>query len=549
MKMKYFIGALLSFVISVSAFAQNSPGADYLSLGETKLAKEYFTKNVGQSPEESHYYLGEIAFLEGNMAEAKSQYSQSASANPELGLGAVGLAKLELKSNPKVGEDQLKEVQKKNKKNVTVLLAIAKAYFDNGMKDKALNVIAEAKKADKKNPYIYILEGDMLAKENNPGGAAGQYDQAINFDPNCVLAYMKGAKVYEYINRKTAAELLQKAIAIRPDYKIAYKDLADLHYRDGFYPEAIAAYKEFFAGGDYTIDDITRYAASEYFTKGYAEAKKVMTQGLNREPNNFVLNRLLMYTENDTKNYEAGLAAGEKFFSLPLPSDTAKYLVSDYMSYANILSETGHKEKAIDQYKKAIELDPSKVSLFKDMATTYAKDGQYLEAAEIYKKYLETLGEKADATDYYQLGGYYLSAGANVDSDTTLSKEEIKAKAAPFYKEADAAYAIVAERKPESYLGYYQRARTNYQLDPDSELGLAKPFYEQTITALLADPEPNNKILIEAYSYLSYYYYLQYDKNKKADDKASVKLYAEKVLELDPENANGKALFEFANGK
>ena len=550
MKMKYFIGALLSFAISVSAFAQNSPGADYLSLGETKLAKEYFTKNVGQSPEESHYYLGEIAFLEGNMAEAKSQYSQSASANLELGLGAVGLAKLELKSNPKAGEDQLKEVQKKNKKNVTVLLAIAKAYSDNGMKDKALNIIAEAKKADKKNPYIYILEGDMLAKENNPGGAAGQYDQAINFDPNSVLAYMKGAKVYEYINRNTAAELLKKAIAIKPDYKIANKDLADLYYRDGFYPEAIAAYKEFFAGGDYTIDDITRYAASEYFTKGYSEAKGLITQGLSREPNNFVLNRLLMYTSNDTKDYQTGLAAGEKFFSIPRSAnDTIKYIVQDYMSFGNILSETGNKDKAIDQYKKAIELDPSKVGLFKDIATTCARDGQYAEAADFFKKYIEMLGEKADPTDYYQLGGYYLSAGANVDSDTTLTKEQVKEKAAPFFKEADAAYAVVAERKPDSYLGFYQRARTNYQLDPDSELGLAKPFYEQTVTALLADPEPNNKILIEAYSYLSYYYYLQFEKSKKADDKSNVKLYAEKVLELDPENANGKALFEFANGK
>ncbi|NDV95509.1 hypothetical protein D0T84_11395 [Dysgonomonas sp. 521] len=550
MKMKYLVGALLSFMISLSAFAQNSPGADYLSLGETKLAKEYFTKNTSQNPEESHYYLGEIAFKEGNMAEAKSQYEQSAAANAELGLGAVGLAKLQLKSNQKAGEDQLKEVQKKNKKNSKVLLAIANAYFDNGLKDKATSMIAEAKKADNKSPYPYILEGDMLAKENNPGGAAGQYDQAIYKDANCVLAYMKGAKVYEYINRNTAADLLKKAIAIKPEYKIANKDLADLYYRDGFYPDAIAAYKEFFAGGDYTIDDITRYAASEYFTKGYSEAKRVISEGLKREPNNFVLNRLLMYTENDTKNYNDGLVAGNKFFSVPLPSDTTQYLVSDYMAYANILSETGDKQKSIEQYKKAIELDPSKVSLIRDIATTCAKDKMYAEAASYYKEYIKMLGdEKTDATDYYTLGSYYLSAGANVESNTALTPEEVKSQSQALYKEADAAFAVVAERKPDSYLGFYQRARTNYQMDPDSELGLAKPFYEETVKVLLADPEPNNKILIEAYSYLSYYYYLQYDKGKKADDKLNVKNYAEKILELDPENGNGQQLFDWASAK
>ncbi len=45
--MKYFLGSFLSFMITISAFAQNNIGADYLSLGELKLAKEYFTKNLG----------------------------------------------------------------------------------------------------------------------------------------------------------------------------------------------------------------------------------------------------------------------------------------------------------------------------------------------------------------------------------------------------------------------------------------------------------------------------------------------------------------------
>ena len=116
MKMKYFLGSFLSLMISISALAQNSPGADYLSLGELKLAKEYFQKVLRQSPAEANYYLGEIAFQEGKTAEAKSYYEQAIAGNPESALGAIGLAKLQLKSDPKGAEDQLKEIQKKNKK-------------------------------------------------------------------------------------------------------------------------------------------------------------------------------------------------------------------------------------------------------------------------------------------------------------------------------------------------------------------------------------------------------------------------------------------------
>ncbi|GAB6009277.1 tetratricopeptide repeat protein [Dysgonomonas reticulitermitis] len=548
MKMKYFLGSLLGFIISITAMAQNNPGYDYLSLDEIKLAKDYFTKNLTKSPAEYNFYLGEIAYKGGNMAEAKSQYEKASSANVESPFGAIGLAKLELKSNTKEATKTLTDIQKKNKKDISIGLAVAKAFLDNGMKDETVKAIQELRKADKKSPYSYILEGDMLAKENKPGEAAAQYDQAIYNDPNSVLAYMKGAKVYEFINRKTATELLRKAIEIRPDYKIAYKDLADLNYREGVYAEAIPAYREFFSGGDYTVDDIRRYAGAQFFTGNYEDAKKVIAEGIQKEPNDFVLNRLLMYSLNDSKDYVKGLEVGDKFFSLPLRPgiDTAKYIVQDYLIYGNLKSENGDKKGAVAQFKKAIELDPSKVALLKSIASESAREKDFEAAAEYYNQYLNMAGVTANAEDYFQLGSYYTSAGQSLMGN---EDPEIKGKGLALLKKADEAYAKVAELKPDSYLGNYMRARVNYQMDPTSEQGLAKQFYDKTIETLLADAEPNKNVMIEAYSYLSYYYYLQFDKLKKADDKAKVKEYAGKVLELDPENSNGKQLFDWASAK
>lgn len=545
MKVKYLLlSALLSLAVSYSAFAQN-PGFDYLALGEMKLAKEYFTKAVSQSPADAYYGLGEIAYQEGNTAEAKSNYEKGLAANPESPYSEIGLAKLELKSNPKAAGDRLSAVQKKHKKDVRVILAIAKAYYDNGMLEEGQKKLADARKADKKSPWIYIFEGDLIAKKD-PGAAAMQYEQAVLFDPNSVVANIKEALVYETINSVTAIDYLKKAIALQPDYKITYRYLGRIYTQNGFYPEAIEAYKKYFDGSEFTIEDVKFYIQANYFTQQYDAAKELLNRGLSMQPNDFILNRLAMYTNNELKDYPAALASAQKFFSLPLPKDV-NYIIQDYMAYGNILSESGKKMEAIEQYQKAIALDPSKIELNKDIASILAKEDMNVEAADFYKKYIELKGEAADATDFNQLARYYDYAGSALLVDTTDVGNA--AKGMELLKEADKNYGIVAERVPDSYLGFYQRARVNSRMDPNTEQGLAKPYYEETVKILLSKEDPNKRVLEEAYQYLSYYYYLQFDKTKKAEDKAFVKEYSEKLLEVNPDNANGKALFEFANAK
>ena len=552
-RIKYLVGVLLSLTISISAFAQNSAGVEYFKLGEMKLAKEVLTNEASQNPAQAYYYLGEIAFKAGNMAEAKTNYEKSLSADPEGSFGQIGMAKLELKSNTKEADKTLSNIAKKNKKNINIILEVAQAYLDNGMGKEALDKAQEAKKVDKKSPWAYIFEGDVFVKQKKAGEAAAQYDQAINFDPNCAIAYIKNAHVYSGINAQTAISMLKKAVEIRPDYAITNKYLGDLYYTSGFYPEAIEAYSKYFAKGDYSVDDITRYAAAEFFTKDYTDAEKLITEGIRKDPNNFVLNRLLMYTQNEEQKYEEGLVTAQKFFSIERKdNDTIKYIVQDYTAYANILQSLGKMDEAITQYAKAIELDKTKISIYKDIAKALADEDKPADAAKIFEEYTKLAGEAVEANDFFQLGRYYYMAAY------AISKSEDEgdiAKKKEYILKGDAAFATVAERIEDSHLGNFWRARIQTIADPESSDGLAKPYYEAAIAIITSKADQNNtRELVEAYTYLSYYYYLQWDAATRAkktaeanEAKAKMRENTEKLLGVDPENGTGQQFMQVLN--
>ena len=73
------------------------------------------------------------------------------------------------------------------------------------------------------------------------------------------------------------------------------------------------------------------------------------------------------------------------------------------------------------------------------------------------------------------------------------------------------------------------QARANSQMDPETEKGLAKPYYESTIPILEKNKDKYLKELSECYRYLGYYYYLKQDMD-------SSRLYWNKLLEIDPTN-------------
>lgn len=570
MKKTFFITVLFALIAGVAS-AQTNLGVDYYALGEYDAAKSYFEKNINNAPAESYFYLGEIAFKQGKLDEAKAYYQKGLEANHESLLNQVGLIKLTVKADPKTAEKELKNIQKKARKDVEALIAVSHAYLDNGMLDLATAAKEEAKKRFKKSPEVYILEGDVLKASGGPeklGDAAARYEMSNTFDPNFRLGYVKSAQAYENINPRYAIDLLKRVIELHPDYLIAYRNLGKIYVATGNYNEAIETYKKHFAGGQYTIDDIERFARAYYFTAQYNEAKKLVEEGLKIAPNHYVLNRYNMYIEADQHNPYDGIPAAEKFFSI---SHLNPRISSDYTKYASLLEDEKRYNEALAEYEKAIAIDTAAVDIYKEASDLAKRKGDYGLSAEYYAKYMKAAGNY-DARDLNVLLFSYYNAGTQSVNDSLLVQELkndgvtinklnlpqvvkdsivtdstdsiFKKHLANYYlSKADEYADSIIARLPESYSGYRWKALTKHAIDPVVENGAAKPYYELVVQKIVDRQEEDGvspqavEVLKEAYNYLGYYYYL-------ISDNANSVIYWNKLLEIDPENRNAKLVLD-----
>jgi len=561
---------LMVFLFSIFTFvnAQKNIGIDYYGIKDYELAKKYFLQKLSENPAEAHYYLGEIAFAEGQLEEAENYYNKGLQTKFDF-YCKIGLAKINLKKGQKSEAlSSLLSIQKKHSSDIDILVAIGYAYLDNQLYKDVESLLKDMQKVDKKNPKIYVLEGDMFNSMQQNGVAAGKYEMAILFDPNYAPAYIKLAEVYEKSNWQVAIEKLKNLLERHPDYTIAYRYLGKIYTNNMRLSLAIDAFKAFFAAGNYTLDDIGKYAQALFFNKNYDEANEKIKEGLAINPSHFVLNRLQMYVAAHTLNIEAGLNYAKQFFLLK-KEQPDEYITLDYSMYALLLKEAKMYDEAIEQYKQVLLKDNTAIESYKEIAILANLKGQSGVAADYYRYYIEkSEPEKIDVMDYFQMGRYYYSASTfrnatdtanlllrykddnflSTISENELQKDSLLAnvqlfieKALKYYmNQADRAFGKVIELVPDGYTGYMWKGRVNSLMDPNSEMGLAKPYYEKVVEILAEREEKTNIVinsLVEAYSYLGYYYYLK-------EDKPNITLFWNKVLELDPENTNANAVLK-----
>lgn len=143
--------------------ASNKTAIDYYESGDMKKAKSLFLAS-SKLDAVDYYYLGMINLKENNKNAASESFNKGLQADPANLFNSVGLAAIQLASDPKTAEKALKAISgnKLYKKDPKMQVAIAEAFAL--IKNKALTdmFLAKAKKADKKSAFPYIMEGNQL---------------------------------------------------------------------------------------------------------------------------------------------------------------------------------------------------------------------------------------------------------------------------------------------------------------------------------------------------------------------------------------------------
>ncbi len=535
---------IFSFVLggmAMTAFAQGGyqDGVDYYNAERFDKAKTILEKTLNDPSTKkavSYFYLGSLELDNNNVAAASENFNKGVQADPAYGYNYVGLGQIALKNgNKKDAENYFKQALEGNKKDASVMAAIARAYFNVDptlyAKEIEKNIANAMKVSKNKEAQVYVLQGDM-AKASDIGQAAGFYEQAMVYDEQAgnvnPEAYVKYANLYNKVNPDFAIGKLVELNEKLPTSALAQSELAEKYYDGNQFTKAAEQYGKYIKNPNHFQGDEQRYSGLLYFGKKYQESLDVANQVLAADPNNEYMQRMVMLNKAALKDFAGAEEAAQKLFS----HANAKFTATDYSTYGDILGELGRPQEAIEAYVKAYEMNPEKN---KQMLAEISSMYNDLENDQKAVEYMQKFVDAGDATlnDYFILSNRYKNLGLSLPEG---SPERAEA-ANNGIKNIDFAIEGAANKGP-----LYRNKATLLMIRDGAEN--TTPELIDTYKAMIAayDEDPANKEKYAdaykmAYTRMGSYYMQQ-------GDNAQAREYFQKVLEMDPENAPVKEVMK-----
>jgi tetratricopeptide (TPR) repeat protein len=479
---------------------------------QTKKALAELEQAISASPTDAslQYYLGYTLLKANDRTKALAAFEKGLQINEKEPLNYAGKGWVSLLEN-KVDDAKLQfeKAGVAKTKNVEVLKAVAEAYLiDNKYSVDAINVLNRAKSAASSDPDVQILFGDAYLLQNNGGLSVTSYERAATIRPTMAKAPYKVGLVYERSkNNELALENFNKAKTVDPKYTLAYKELGEVYYLMNDAEKARKAYETYLSLTEKPEAAQLQWAFILSLGKDYKKANEVFEKIADAPDVKVVTLRFYANSLYEAADFTKSKEIFEKYFSKAKPEDL---IAKDFEDYGKTLLKLKQDSLGVIALQKSLSINPEQQEILQLVGDTYFKNKKFPQAIEAYKK-LMSKRKEAKSLDYFSIGRSYYYNNQ--------------------FLEADSAFSKLIIMQPEMTVGYIWEANTKTQLDPESEQGLAKPYFEKVIEKGSTNPEKNKKDLISAYRYLGYYYYLK-------KDYAMAKSNYEKLLTLAPGDKN-----------
>lgn len=410
------------------------------------------------------------------------------------------------------------------KDQATVYIKVAESYVKIlGKKDTTmvLDWLKKAEELDNKNFELYLTRGDAYFYMANEGSMAIEnYKIAQVMNPSSAKAKLRighvwvRARLYDM-----ALGYYKEAIDMDSNYAPAYREMGFLLSKLGRKEDARKNFQKFLELSKGNVSARIQYINTLMELQDYQEAIAQLNAIRSMDSSNNDYNRALAYAYFETAQYGAALEAIRTFLAR---ADSAAVRTADLLYYGRILSKNNLDSLAAEQLMLAYHQDTLQAGVLSEIAFSFTRLKKYDKAEQTFLMKIQA--NKAEPIDYYSLGKLYYNMRE--------------------YLKADSVLAYFNQLVPDYMPGYSWRAYALVNIDTDSKLGLAKPVFEIMIEKAQSDTVKYSKELKESYSYLAFYYLMQYYQSKDQKDGITSMDFCQKVLAIDPNDEKAKAILK-----
>ena len=548
MKLNLILSAALIAGSSLISVAQtHQEGVEYYRADQFSNAKELLNRNynnAGTDKAVSEYYLGLISLEEGNVAEAKSHFDKGISINPDYAYNYVGLGEVALKNNqPKEAAVYFKDAKSKSKKDASLSIAIARAYYNADpvayAKEIDKNVLQAQKDSPKQgtaftNADIYLFEGDRKKDNKEFGPAGNQYEMATTYNPNATEAYVKYAELFTQVNPQYAINMLNNLLSVNPNSALGQRELAKAYLNAKQYQKAAEQYKKYVNNPNHFKQDENQLSYLLFVGNQYQEGYDFATGLLAQNPNDFQARRFQFMNAAQLDGLKDQLVPmAEALVAAHNANPENKFAPIDYNLISDELANAGRADEAQALLEEAIATDPTNRDYYKQLAMVFVKENNLPKASDAFQGYISN-SENPGYNDFVQQATYAFYAGVQ-------NQQENPSEASKYYTLAGESADKAASIAPTYLRPLKIKGDIAKQSVSEDQVGsVAVPIYTEGIAIFEANPSPSKNDISDAkemYNYMGNYYLDQ-------KDVPTAITFFNKYLELDPDNEGYRKFVE-----